>query len=574
VRWLLVLLLALPTAAAGPLLVGVAPQLPGAGAGDAFAVGCAQACDLAGWTVGDGERMWAFPAGTALPAGGTLWVVANATRWAEVGGFRPFAAAGAKPLRLADAGDSLELRRPDGSVADVVAYGSATVPGMSGSLPAASPGLVLLRQPVGAGWRDTDSADDWRTPRMHRVGETALDEPTFQVSWITAYASPDSSFAVLAALVANATQRLHLHVYELRSAELTDALVSAKAAHPALDLQVLVDADPVGVTTSDRHATADALRRIQAVGGRAVLAGNGRYDDHHLKVLVADGAVAVQSENWVAAGVPQDPSWGNRGWGIVVHDPAAADWFAAWMQRDRDAWDAAPFDLRAYDQSFREPGRQPPRAGGYGPIVPPAELHGSFTVTPVVAPDHTHDPARDPIASLAAHARRRLDVQQLDLSLGGRNALGWSGSDPLADAIAAAAQSGAAVRVQAAPAFSADDTGNGEALAWLADRGAATATMDRAGIATLHNKGIVADDAVVVGSINGNLHSRAQNREVDLVVQGQAAADYFDGLFASDWHPAAAPRDWSVPGKDLRALPSALWPTLFALLGVVATRRR
>jgi hypothetical protein len=433
---------------------------------------------------------------------------------------------------------------------------------------------VLERLRDGAGWRDTGAAGDWRTPRMHKVGESALDRPTFQVSWLTAYSSPDSSFGVLTALVAGATQRLHLHVYELRSMDLVDALVAAKRAYPGLDLQVLVDADPVGASSADRHATAAALRRIQEAGGRALLAGNGRYDDHHLKVLVADGAVAVQSENWVGAGVPQDPSWGNRGWGLVVHDRAAADWFAAWMQADRDAWDASAFDPATYDPGFREPGRAAPRTGDYGPAVPATELHGSFTVTPVVAPDHTQDPATDPIAAVAASARRRLDVQQLDLSLGGKNALGWSGPDPLADAIAAAAAAGAQVRVQAAGAFAADDTGNADALGWLAQRGAVTATMDRAGIATLHNKGIVADDAVVVGSLNGNLHSRAQNREVDLVVQGAAVADAFDRLFSSDWSPAPAPRDWGAPARDLHGLPLAPWPILLALMGVVAASRR
>ncbi|HJQ92921.1 MAG TPA: hypothetical protein VJ874_01400, partial [Candidatus Thermoplasmatota archaeon] len=230
---------------------------------------------------------------------------------------------------------------------------------------------------------------------------------------MTLYASPDSSFEVLSGLVAGARDRLHLHVYELRSAALADALVAAKQAHPGLDLQVLVDGNPVGAGQDDRHATADALRRIQAVGGAAVLAGNGRYDDHHLKVLVADDAVAVQSENWVPSGVPEDPSWGNRGWGVVAYDEPMADWFAAWMAEDRSAWDSQPFDLGSYDPLFKAPPRQAPRTGSYGPSVPPLELAGPVRITPVVAPDHTQDPATDPIAAVAAQAKRRLDVEQL-----------------------------------------------------------------------------------------------------------------------------------------------------------------
>ena len=65
--------------------------------------------------------------------------------------------------------------------------------------------------------------------------------------------------------------------------------------------------------------------------------------------------------------------------------------------------------------------------------------------------------------------------------------------------------------------FSAGDTGNADSLAWLAARGVDGSRFDRAGL-VLHNKGLVADGTVVVGSLNGNLHSRAQNREVELVI--------------------------------------------------------
>lgn len=571
----LALMVAAPAAMAAPLLVAVVPDLPGSTSGDeGFGVGCAgpATCILDGHTVGDGESTWTFPAGTTLAAGATLWVVGNATRWAEADGPTPFlvAAGGNRNVvRLGNEKDELSLRDPAGTELDAMSYGEG-----HDFDPPASAGLVLQRHIGPEGWVDTDSAEDWRTPRMHRIGESALDRPTFSVERITAYSSPDSSFGVLTGLVAGARERLHLHVYELRNAALADALVAAKAATPRLDLQVLVDGNPVGQSQDERHATADALRRIEAVGGRAVLSGNGRYDDHHLKVLVADAAVAVQSENWVPSGVPQEPSWGNRGWGVVLHDAEAATWFAAWMAADRDAWESVEFDLASYDPTFREPVRVVPRTGEHAPVVPAAVLHGPFRVTPAVAPDHTADPAEDAVAAAAAGARRRLDVQQLDLSLTGRNGLGWTGGDPLADALATAASRGAEVRVQAAAPFAADDTGNADALAWLSARGVHGEVFDRPGISALHNKGFVADGTVVVGSMNGNLHSRAQNREVALIIEGEAVADWFAALFEADWTGGAPPRDWDVPGKDLQALPSAPWPILFVLLGLVATRYR
>jgi hypothetical protein len=575
---LLGLLLALPAVGAHPLLVGVVPDLPGAGPGDeGFAVGSAVPVELAGLKVTDGEGTWAFPDGVWLPANGTIWVVGSLGAWSRFQGPQPaFGLAqgeGAGELALGNGGDGLRLLDATGATLDAVAWGGKAVAGMAGSIPVASPGLVYLRDRVDGAWVDTDRVEDWETPRMHRIGESALGRPTFTADRVTLYASPDSSFGVLTGLIAGATQRLHLHVYELRSAALVDALVAARQAHPGLDLQVFVDADPVGQTAPERHATADALRRIQGAGGVATLGGSGRYDDFHLKVLVADDQVAVQSENWVEAGVPQDPSQGNRGWGAAVHSPGMADWFAAWMAEDRRAWDAQPFDLAAFDPLFAPPSRSAPRTGSYAPIVPATTLEGAFEVTPWVAPDHTQDPRTDPLAALVAGAQRRVDVEELDLAAGAANGLGWGSPDPLAASLAAAAQRGVAVRVLAAAPFSSTDTGNAAALEWLASRGVQAAVVDRPGIETLHNKGLVVDDAVVVGSMNGNHHSRSANREVDLLLRGPGVADAFAALFASDWSPPdPAPAPGAI-GRDLKGLPAAPVPILLVALGVVALLR-
>jgi hypothetical protein len=550
VRVLLGLLLLIPAVAGQPFLAGVAPDLPGSGPGDeGFAVGTGPAADLAGLRVTDGESWWAFPAGTRLAANGTLWVVGDLALWRSFQGPEP-AIAMRPALALGNGGDRLRLVDATGATLDAFAWGPV------------SPGAVLLR----------DADGTWTTPRAHRIGESALDRPTFLADRVTLYASPDSSFEVLHDLIADATRRLHLHVYELRSPALVDALVAARQAHPDLDLQVFVDGNPVGQTAPERHATADALRRVQAAGGTATLGGPGRYDDFHLKVLVADDTVAVQSENWVEAGVPQNPTAGNRGWGAAVHSPAMAQWFAGWMAADRRAWDAHPFDLAAYDPLFSPPPRFAPRTGAHGPVVPAVTLR-NVSVEPWVAPDHTQDPRSDPLARLVGEALHRVDVEELDLATTASNALGWRSPDPLLDALAGAAGRGVAVRVLAAAPFSDADTGNAAALGFLAAHGVEGRTFRRPGILALHNKGLVVDDAVVVGSMNGNHHSRSANREVDLVLRGAGVADAFAALFASDWDPPPPAADAAVVGRDLRGLPSAPVPTLLVALAVVALLR-
>ncbi|HET6397969.1 MAG TPA: hypothetical protein VFH47_00265, partial [Candidatus Thermoplasmatota archaeon] len=415
--WLaIVSLLALPAASAQALLAGVVPDLPGAAEGDeAVMVGALEDVSLGGWSLSDGEGAWRLPP-LQLRRGEVATFTGNVSRWAAFDG-RADAQWPAGTLRLANDGDDVRLLRPDGSLADSFAWGDGRAPGMDGSVRYTSPALVYRRLPAAHGgqpWTDTDSADDWRTPRMHRVGESSHPPLRLQAEGAVLYASPDSSHAVLAQAIRSARERLHLHVYDLRSPSLVDLLVEQRAAHPLLDLQVLVEDRPVGQDTLERHETAWALRRIEAAGGTAWLAGSVRYAHHHLKVLVADDQVAVQSENWVPSGVPQDPTWGNRGWGVLLRGAAVADAVAAWLAADRAAHDTARFQLATYAPTYEEPVRRPPRAGTHQP-VPPLAVARPLEVQLVLAPDHTADPRADPVAALVRDARREVLVQQLDV---------------------------------------------------------------------------------------------------------------------------------------------------------------
>lgn len=556
----LVLIPIIPCAEATPLLVAVVPDLPGSASFDeGFAVGSRIQADLAGWSVRDAQGTYTFPAGTALQPGGLIWVTGNQQAWALHDG-PPALDGSASGIRLANDGDLLQLRDPAGTVVDEVEWGKDTGLGL------VSAGIVYRRDVREGSWLDTDASADWITPRDHRIGESNLDQPSFAVNHVTVYSSPDSSHAVLLGLLAAAQSRIHVHVYELRSASLTDALVAAKQRHPALTIDVLVDEAPVGMTASERHATAAALQRIQAAGGRVHLAGSGRYDDHHLKVLVADDAVAVQSENWVDSGVPQDPTTGNRGWGVVIHDRAAADWFDAWLTADHEAWDVKAFDLQEFDPLFDPPARSPPRTGTYGPIVPARELHGALRVTPLVSPDHTADPRTTTLAALLGGATQRIHTQQLDLALRARNDIGWRSDDLLTAQLEAAALRGVDVRVLAARPFG-SDAGNQPVLDRLLAAGAEAGVVRREGITTLHNKGFVIDDLAIVGSMNGNHHSRSANREVDVILEGPGVADAYEALFAADWELQTAGGDASVIGKDVRGIPAG-WPMLLAGLAI------
>lgn len=570
VRWLALLALATllaPPAAAHPRLQAVVPDLPSHAGDGGVAITADSATDLTGYALSDGHHTWVIPAGNTGP-GASAWFVANATRWAMYGGPPPVATW--KGLALGASKGSLRLLDPAGAVNDAFAWGNTSVEGMPG-MRFTSPGLLYER----AAGPDADTLGDWIGPRVHRIGESTLGPRTATVAHATLYASPDNSYAVLTNLIARSTTRLQVHVYMLTSWQLTDALVAAKRAHPDLRLEVLVDAQPVGLQAADRHREADALRRIQDAGGSVVLAGGGaaRYAHNHLKVLVADDAVAVQSENWGETGVPADPSWGNRGWGVVLRDAPTADWFATWLAADRSAWDAHPFALDAFDPAYAPPPREAPRTGSYTPVQAPLEL-SEVTVRIVVSPDMTFDPSSDPVDALVAQARTSVAAQQLELSGGARNALGYSAPDAFAQAVRQAARSGAAVRVVHAPAFDGSEDATGPTSpAKVLDGvpGVEVRAGQRDGIVTWHNKGIVVDGRwVVVGSMNAVHASRSANREVDVILDSAEAARYAAALFDADWNGSTPDRDWGVPAADARGLGMAPLPILFGAMGVAA----
>ncbi len=556
-RWLLIALLLVP-GAAGQIIVGVVPDLSGAiPADEAFALAAHEPTEIIGWSVTDGEETFPLPQMTLTST--PTWFVGNWSLWADRGGPQAMAQYG-EAIRLGNDGDQLWLIDDQGVTRDEFLYGDKTTPAW-GILSFNSADLIHTRQgwPEGP-WLDTDTADDWRSPRPHRVGQSEIRPVSFSVDSVTAYVSPDNSYRTLVDLMDGATQRIHVHVYDLRSQELTDVLVAA--ANRGVDVQVLVQARPVGQDDRARHQTAANLQRIERAGGVAWVAQDDRYRNHHLKVAVVDGAVAVQSENWVASGVPVDPSWGNRGWGIILHDAEAAHWFATWMHDDRRAWDTLPFDLATYDPTFEAPPRFSVPSGFYRPMFQAKHFAGPIQITPLISPEHTYDPAKNPLFAVMAEAEERVWVQQLDFRSGAQNELGWSASDGLRDGLRDAGRRQVDARVQVAAPFRSDDTGNEEAMAGLPADGVATCTFQR-GDMVLHNKGVIADDVVYVGSMNGNHFSRSANREVGVLIDHAGVADYYAMVFEDDWRSCGLLGQWS---------PSPLPILLVALLVATAYR--
>jgi len=412
-------------------------------------------------------------------------------------------------LRLANGGDRIRLLR-DGRPVDAVAYGRA------------GEAEVWHRTGDGdAGGRGADGTNgtadgEWRPygyePRTPARTGPATVEP---------FLLPDAPDAPVEPL-RNARERLLVAAYTFESDRLADLLV--RAADRGARVGLLVEGGPVGGMS---RGSAALLDRVAAAGVevRVVTGPRARFRFHHAKYAVADDRAVVLTENWKPAGTG---GRGSRGWGVTVRSGATADELAAVFAADArptgtEGW-AAFRAGREFVEGGTADGRYPAR-------YPPGEAGGAG-VTVLTAPGNAADRVVDRIDG----ADRRVYAVVPRAAPDGQ----------FVRALGRAARRGVTVRLLLSGAWY-DRAENRDLAASLNDRAeradldlAAAVAEPRGRYGKVHAKGVVVDDAAVVGSMNWNAHSAERNRELVVIVDHPATADYFARAFAADWRGGTA----------------------------------
>lgn len=406
--------------------------------------------DLTGWSIGDGKRAIFFGEGVRIVPGGSLYVAREAWAFRREMAMQPdfeFArdsdpyvpqmiVAGELPV-WPRTGGAVILQDAAGVEIDVVLYGTGggyrglgwigpPVPlGVRGEvLDRARDEAAISAESAGKYLPDTDTAADWwqgstwKDLRIYQRGQTFLPYPTFLARSVTAYSSPDSSFATLVALFRGAQRRIDICVYEFHLVQLAEEVAAAAAR--GVQVRLLLEGAPVGgVVDQGRYVS----RMIHEAGGqvRYLIHDSpnqiwSRYAFVHAKYGVIDGErLFVQSENFKVTGTPVDPTAGNRGWGVVVADEGLAAYMTEVFEAD---WNPAFRDSYPYTEGTRfgapAPGFVPDRdvpSGEYPHIYPPLTVPGPIIVTPVLAPDHALLETKG-IIGLIRGARESLLVEQ------------------------------------------------------------------------------------------------------------------------------------------------------------------
>ena len=188
-----------------------------------------------------------------------------------------------------------------------------------------------------------------------------------------------------------------------------------------------------------------------------------------------------------------------------------------------------------------------------------------MNVTPVIAPDTSLLPGRG-VLGLLEGARSSVLAELFYFDEDWEKD-GLSGTNPYMEALLDAARRGCGVKVIL---DSSDYDGNMEpdntpSCAYLnelaldegLDLEAILIDTEMTNLNKSHNKGLIVDgEKVLVSSINWNINSITNNREVALILESPEVAAYFESIFMSDWENrppvAVAPGDICIlPGGNV-----------------------
>jgi phosphatidylserine/phosphatidylglycerophosphate/cardiolipin synthase-like enzyme len=368
--------------------------------------------------------------------------------------------------------------------------------------------------------------------------------PRFSVRGeITAYASPDSTFAVTKRMIDAAVKTIVIGIYDFTATYVADLLKDALAR--GVKVTLMLDTDHVKGEDELFRDLSDA--GVTCVPAPSCASKKVHYfRSSHEKVIVIDGEVClVQSGNYSKNSIPLNVKdgvaeghfrTGNRDMGVVMRSKKLAEFLTkildSDMQLELDATGAQALALAA----------PPPTLVEAAPQKVPTQLFPSKTfkltkpiqVQSILSPDNY----MAVIPDVLKKAKSSVLIQQQYIH---------SGDQPVADLLAAIAQArknkpSFDVRILLGKIF--DDSGlkkERENLKNIAEKygltiGKNIRYVDTTRLVHCHNKLVIADgETVLVSSQNWSKAAVLENREAGLLFQHRGVAGYFTDIFEVDW---------------------------------------
>ncbi|MDD1772350.1 MAG: phospholipase D-like domain-containing protein [Methanomassiliicoccales archaeon] len=426
-------------------------------------------------------------------------------------------------LKLADKGDEVMLYDAIGALVDVLHYGTSE-PNVPWNGPAATikKGEMLVR--VG----ESIGLSSWA---IEMPGLFTLHTSPVSAK-VTPILYPEGALEATVREIDRSQESIHLAVYLLENWTLARHLSMAEAR--GVNVTVLLEGQPVGGISENGAALAYYLQDAGAdVWVMRSSDSFRRYDYLHAKYIVFDEEILlVSSENMA------DTSYGsNRGWGLLVESRSLSQDALDVFRRDMagKGIDVFPLELSVARQEARAS-----RMMVYDDGTVAASRASVLLATSPYG-------IEDTIVGMLDSAQERVLVQQLSIDDS------WPDGSEIMDSLFRAAERGASVRILLDANIGTEDE-NEEVAEALNTKSAQKGwdlecrlMGDDSGFERIHNKGVIADSTVLVGSANWVNNSMQCNREMALLVSSEEVAGTFAAWFQNDWKGDSTPPTISLP---------------------------
>ncbi len=363
---------------------------------------------------------------------------------------------------------------------------------------------------------DADSVADWTVGKSDKAFDPSL---TFDAQ-VTPFVFPDSGGVPIFDAISKAKDTVYIEIYQFANKNMYALLCNLEKK--GVDVILMVEASPEGGYGID-DATLSRMKALVDAGGEVKLIGDAsgdRFSLVHAKYAVVDGKTSiVTSENWTTDnlnGKVRDGTYsadfGNRGWGAVIESAGFASYMTEVFMGDLGGPDVRDFSKVYPKATAAKLSYSAPSGGSFKTY--------SAKVSPMLSPDNS----RATEDYWMSKASSRLYVQQQNI---GYSYQDWTEKTSPLFTMNSRASAGADVRLII-------NDNNTASFISKVNSGSAmkAADMDSPYV---HNKGLVCDDVAIVSSVNWTSNSFNNNREVGVVIQSKAVADYYAGVFERDF---------------------------------------
>ena len=449
---------------------------------------------------------------------------------------------GSTSFTMSNTGDMIALKNPYNHTIDFICYGNTGYRNHShwnrSSIPIGLQGQYYKRIQQNKTYIDTNTQDDFVQSRLFFIGQTTLEPISIkgEIS-CTLFTSPDSSYQAITDAISHAQNHIKVNMYEFTNPHLCSSLIDCLQRN--ISITILMEGSPVGGVTDEEWYL---LNRLSQYGADIYYIiqdsennSYARYPFNHAKYVVIDkSTVIIESCNWAETGVPVHPSFGNREWGIIIHNETIASHYEHVFSHDCNASRNDIAGFSSLDHIIPEQFYMDSDViyGAYEHPFSQTSYTGNTTITPVFSPDTSLTLIR----SLIKEAKQSIYIQQLYIYPE------WDGnSNPLVEELIAKAQENVSIKVilNYNPSYKDTNEKCNRTKMLFEQYGIEVMYMytNESPFTNMHNKGMIIDNStVLISSINWNENSCMRNREAGVFIESTAISSYYAEVFFYDWH--------------------------------------